>query len=65
MSNNYAKQMLESRKSKKMTLKQVALLTGVSDSAISLLERGEREPSLRIAQKISKVLEVPLSTSID
>jgi len=48
------------RKERGMTLTQVASEVGLSPSAISQIERGRVEPSLRTLRALSDVLEVPV-----
>lgn len=48
------------RQAKNWTLKELSKRAGVSASHIGRLERGERRPSLRIAQKINMALGGPV-----
>jgi transcriptional regulator with XRE-family HTH domain len=50
----------EYRKSKKLNIKDLAKLTGVTSSLLSQIERGLANPSLNTLNTIAKVLEVPL-----
>lgn len=43
-----------------LTMKQVAEMSNCSEAAISLYERGKRMPSVLIAAKIAKALNVTL-----
>jgi transcriptional regulator with XRE-family HTH domain len=50
------------RSRKKLTLAQLARRTNLSESYISLLERGERkDPTLSSIESIARGLEVPMS----
>lgn len=53
------------RKSRGMTLTDLAELTGVTASFLSQLERNLIDPSLSTLRKISKVFEVPMSSFLD
>lgn len=44
-----------------ITLRQLADMTGVSDSYISLLERNVEEPSIPVLRKLSQVLSRPIA----
>lgn len=45
------------RKGRGYTLARLEKLSGVSDSHISQLERGQEQPSLEVAYRLSKALE--------
>jgi transcriptional regulator with XRE-family HTH domain len=49
------------RKQRKMTQEDFADLVGISVHAISSIERGVNSPALKTIEKISKVLNVPIS----
>jgi transcriptional regulator with XRE-family HTH domain len=49
------------RRSKRLTLAQVAESSGCSTSYLSLCERGHRRPSEAIAKRLAKTLGVPVS----
>lgn len=49
------------RSRKQLTLAELAERTGLSESYISLLERGARDPTLSSIEAISRGLEVPVS----
>ncbi len=55
------KQIKAARKAQKKTQADLAVLTGLSDNYIALLERGHRSPSVETLDKISKALKVPIS----
>ena len=57
---NFSKNLRTFRKLKRKTQKQVAMVAGVSQSYISDLELGIRSPSLKTAEKLSRVLKVSL-----
>ena len=57
---NFSKNLRTFRKLKRKTQKQVAMFAGVSQSYISDLELGIRSPSLKTAEKLSRVLKVSL-----
>jgi transcriptional regulator with XRE-family HTH domain len=57
---NVGEKILEYRKSKKLNIKDLAKLTGVTPSLLSQIERGLANPSLNTINSIAKVLEVPL-----
>lgn len=48
------------RKARRMTQQQVARLAGVEQSHLSLLERGQRAPSLPALERIADALRFPL-----
>ena len=47
------------RLSKGVSQKQLAILTGLTPSYLSLLERDRREPSLAVVRRLATALEVP------
>lgn len=49
---------IEARKNKGYTQKQVALLAKVSEEYISLIESGKRKPSVNVAKKIGAILDI-------
>jgi len=53
------------RKSKGMTLTELAELTGVTASFLSQLERNLIDPSLSTLRKLSKVFEISMSSFLD
>lgn len=55
-----SKNITEYRKRKKMTIKELANLTGVTPSLLSQIEKGSANPSINTLKQISSVLEVPL-----
>lgn len=55
----------EIRKSQSISLSELALRVGVSDSYISLLERNAADPSVSVLRKISLALKVPVSVFFD
>ena len=46
----------------KLSLRQLAEMTAVSNPYLSQLERGQHLPSLRIVSKLAAALDVPLDT---
>lgn len=57
----YKNKLREIRKSKNLTIQELADLSGVSMGYICHLERGSRQnPSREIMEKISKALEEPI-----
>ena len=52
----------EIRKSKGLVLKEIANATGYTESYLSQIERGLKNPSLEALRKISNVLGVPIIT---
>ena len=50
------------RKTKKMSQEDLALEAEVNKNYISDLERGERNPTLKIMEKIAKALDIDLAT---
>ena len=48
----------EIRKSKGLTMLQVAQRVGVSEAMISLIERKVRVPSVKLAKKLAPIYEV-------
>lgn len=54
----------ENRKKAKLTLKELASSTGVSEQAISQYERNKRTPSTTTIKKIGEVLGVDLLTEL-
>ena len=59
-SKNVISKLAEYRKRKKLTQAQLAQLAGVTQSAISMFETGYKTPSLRVALRLSKVLDVSI-----
>ena len=47
----------DKRKGRGYTLAKLEKLSGVSDSHISQLERGQEQPSLEVAYRLSKAIE--------
>lgn len=62
--NNFARCFSEvirnQRKSSKMTQEQLAEKADLSSKMVSLIERGERKPSITVAERIAKGLSMPL-----
>lgn len=53
------------RKKRKMSQLDLALESNINKNYISDLERGKRNPSLMILDRISKALKVDMSTLLD
>lgn len=49
--------MIDARKAKGLTQEQLAKQIGISRAYLTNIERGEHTPSLKVAQKISNILE--------
>lgn len=50
------------RKQKNMSQEDLALECGVNKNYLSDLERGTRNPTVKVMEKIAKALEIDLST---
>ncbi|MCQ4725977.1 XRE family transcriptional regulator [Anaerotignum faecicola] len=59
------KKIRETRKSKKLTLKDLSDATGLTSSYISQVEREIVDPSISSLRKISAALQVPMFTLLD
>ncbi len=57
--------MRELRKAATLSQRQLAALTGIDQSAISRIERGQRDVTVRQIKTIAKALKVPASVLID
>ena len=51
----------KARKEKKLTLKQLEVLTGISKTTLNYIENGERSPKLEQLEKIAIVLNVRIT----
>lgn len=51
----------EERQKQKLSMTMLAAKAGLSQSIISLMEKGHRSPTLETVQKIADVLDVKLS----
>lgn len=51
-------QIREIRKACNLTMKQISEQTGISESMLSLIESGKRNPSVRVAKQIASVLGI-------
>lgn len=51
----------ELRKKKGMTQQKLALQIGITSKYISFIENNEREPSLKVAMKLSSILETSVN----
>lgn len=52
------------RRSKRLTQKALAEQSGISESYISLVEKGQREPSLGVLESMCQQLDIPLSVFV-
>ena len=50
-----------SRQQKRLSIATLSEMAGISPSHLSLIERGKREPSLEIAERLSKELGIPMT----
>lgn len=48
------------RKERNITLKRLSETTGISESHLSYIERGEREPTLSILLRIASALNIDI-----
>jgi len=55
------KRLFELRDNRKMNTNQFAIFTGVSQSYLSQIERGERKASLKTIEKVCKACNISLS----
>ena len=55
----------ETRKKNHLSLAELAVRVGVSESYISQLERNNVDPSISVLRKISSALNVPIVTFFD
>lgn len=61
---DFAKSLKAIRQEKKMSLQELANLSGVSKSMLSKVERREKNPTLQVAANIAEALGVTLSAMI-
>ena len=54
----------EVRTGQALSLEQLALLTGISAPALSVIENGKRDPRLTTLHRIAEALRVPLAALI-
>ncbi|MDO5643454.1 MAG: helix-turn-helix transcriptional regulator [Paracoccus sp. (in: a-proteobacteria)] len=55
----------QARTAQQASLEQMALLTGISAPALSLIENGKRDPRLTTLAKIADALRVPLGELVE
>lgn len=51
--------LLDIRKAKKLSQAHIAQLSGITQSAYARIEIGSRDPSIRVAKQIGKILDFP------
>lgn len=64
ISSAFARLVRKRRQEKKFSQEKLAELAGIHPTHIGLIERGQRNPSLRVAQKISNALGLELSALV-
>lgn len=64
-SNLLGKKILEIRKRKKITQNELALLSGISQSFISDLEKGKKTPTIDTLNKLAKGLDCSIVDLIE
>ena len=62
---NFAEKIKKMRQEKKISLQELADLSGVSKSMISKIEREEKKPTLQVAAQIAEALGTTLSALLD
>lgn len=55
--------MVEARRNRNLTQKELAERCGIAQTEISRIERGERNPSIRVLQKIAEGMDMYLQVS--
>lgn len=58
---NFGKRVKELRREKKLTQEQFSVLSGLHKNYIGMVERGERNPSLKNIEVIAKSLDISIS----
>jgi transcriptional regulator with XRE-family HTH domain len=53
------------RTRRKLTQRQLAKKVGVHEITISRLERGDRQPSMNLLQRLAKALGVPVTALLE
>ncbi len=61
VNREFARRVATIRKARKLTLEQASLVTGVSRSMLSQVERGEANPTLAMSFRIAEGLGVPIA----
>ena len=62
---NFPKKLLKLRKERHLSQKQLAEISGFSQSAINYWEKGERNPSMDTVRILADALKVPLDELVD
>ena len=65
MGQQLGKYIKNSRQEKKMAVKTLATVTGISKSYLDYIESGAREPQVDMLAKIAAVLDLPLEKMLD
>ena len=65
MGQQLGKYIKNCRQEKKMAVKTLANVTGISKSYLDYIESGAREPQVDMLAKIAAVLDLPLATMLD
>ena len=60
MGTDFCKALKDYRKSKKLSLEEMAKMLGTTKQALSRYERGERQPKITVAAKFSEILNIPM-----
>ena len=60
MGTDFGKALKDYRKSKKLSLEEMAKMLGTTKQALSRYERGERQPKITVAAKFSEILNIPM-----
>lgn len=63
--NNVGEAIKAHRKRKEWTQKQLAEKASVCQGTVSMIERGDRTPSLKVLKKLAFTLGIPLSLLVD
>ena len=56
------KYLLDKRKEKNLSTKEIALILGISPTHYNDIENGKRNPSIELSLKISDFFKLPLAT---
>lgn len=64
MAKSFAAVLRKHRKEKGLTQEVLAEKADIASKMVSLIERGERNPSLNLADSIARGLEIPLAQMI-